>query len=426
MRLAGRLRAAARAPFAPAIAVLDRLSFARKFILVALLLAGPLATVAWLQASSATERIAFARRAARGARPPRAGDPVPRRGAAPPAARRRPRRRGGPARPRARPRRRRCRRRARENPYPRGPRARARPRLAGPRRGPRPVGPARADAPGAAGRAAHAALSRALLALLLTRIGSESSLILDPDPESYWLADAVVANIPELVDAVAQAGAAAIAGANLQAGPLAVLARDSAPPTSRRRPCAPPSARRAAPASRLPKPPPAPRWRALSTRSSASRGAWSSASRSSRAYPRQGPARSPPSPPTAWRRSPAWARSRRASSPSSRPSSRGASCASSASAGWAWPPPRARRWCSLGSWPPSTSRSPGGARPGAGRRARVGDAGALRRPESRTSSGSSPRLTGAPEASSWRCESSCGAPTSWPPSASSPPAPRTS
>ena len=52
----GRWLTAVRLPFVPAIAVMNRLNFARKFILVALLLAWPLTTIAYLQFTGATRR----------------------------------------------------------------------------------------------------------------------------------------------------------------------------------------------------------------------------------------------------------------------------------------------------------------------------------------------------------------------------------
>jgi signal transduction histidine kinase len=54
-----RLRLSPLVLFLPAIAVMNRLTFARKFILVGLLLSGPLAVILYLQFSSATERIEF-------------------------------------------------------------------------------------------------------------------------------------------------------------------------------------------------------------------------------------------------------------------------------------------------------------------------------------------------------------------------------
>jgi signal transduction histidine kinase len=56
-------------------------------------------------------------------------------------------------------------------------------------------------------RAPDAAIGRRLLALMLPRVANSSNLILDPDLETYWLIDAYVGKLPELAQAIAIAGA---------------------------------------------------------------------------------------------------------------------------------------------------------------------------------------------------------------------------
>ena len=73
-------------PFAPAIAVLNRLTFGRKFALIALLLSGPLAVLFFLQYSNSTEGIDFSARERVGIEYLRAGLRVSRRGPASPRA----------------------------------------------------------------------------------------------------------------------------------------------------------------------------------------------------------------------------------------------------------------------------------------------------------------------------------------------------
>ncbi len=56
-------------------------------------------------------------------------------------------------------------------------------------------------------RAPDPAIERRLLALMLPRVANSSNLILDPDLETYWLIDAYVGKLPDLAQAIATAGA---------------------------------------------------------------------------------------------------------------------------------------------------------------------------------------------------------------------------
>ena len=210
---------AARVLFVPAIAVMNRLSYARKFILIALLMTGPLATVAYLQSSSANERLVITQKE-------RAGVALlgPATDLAVAVERHRvltARLAVGALDLAAEQDRRDAAERA----------GRALDRIAALDRGAQAWDEVRRGweaaraAPPQGAEAAHATLASALLEALLARVGNESKLILDPGPDSYWLADALVVKIPELADTVARSTAAALSRAAPAAAAGQELAR---------------------------------------------------------------------------------------------------------------------------------------------------------------------------------------------------------
>lgn len=204
-----------RWPFLPAIAVLDRLTFARKFILIGVLLSGPLAVVGWLQHSAAAERIAFNARERMGiaylaqvgrflhaVQEHRVLEAAARAGLVD----------AGPALDRAA-------RRADAAAAAVGQVDAAygatlattaiwqATELAW-----RALGRAPADGDGRRD-AAHARVSAKVLELIVHQAGNYSNLILDPDLDSYWLMHALVLRLPELSETVSRATALALVNA---------------------------------------------------------------------------------------------------------------------------------------------------------------------------------------------------------------------
>jgi signal transduction histidine kinase len=213
-----RWRRVLRWPFLPAIAVLDRLTFARKFILIGLLLSCPLAVVGWLQHSAAAERIAFNARERMGiaylseVRPflhavqlHRVLVAADRAGVAD----------VGPARAQT----------VRQADAAAAAVARVDAAFGATlattatwqaaERAWRTLGQGRAGPPDQQD-AVHARVSAKVLALIVHQAGNYSNLILDPDLDSYWLMHALVLRLPELSETVSRATALALTHATAE------------------------------------------------------------------------------------------------------------------------------------------------------------------------------------------------------------------
>lgn len=212
----------------PAIAVLDRLDFARKFLLVALLVVAPVGTLVWLQASAASVRIENTRRARVGAAflegtgellsalhrhrvhaplarvaPAALPSPLPVKAAL-----------------------------DRIDALPAEARGLAEQIEGWPALRER-LEQVDALPPGAAREAALASAAHDLRLRLTARLGNASRLTLIPEPGSYWLADALLVELPALSETLADAGAAALsapdsAGAAVQRAAELVAARSLA------------------------------------------------------------------------------------------------------------------------------------------------------------------------------------------------------
>jgi signal transduction histidine kinase len=189
--------------FAPAVAIMGRLTFARKFIVVGLLLSGPLAFVVYLQASSAGERVEFNRRERLGvaylipvsellhqvqlhrlySRTAPDGSAARQAQAAADAA---------------------------------ATRVDALEGTTGALLGTRHEW---AAIRAAWRERAHERVGSRIVEHLLKRVGNYSNLILDPDLDSYWLMDAVVVKLPSIAETATRASVASL---GVQAGPREV------------------------------------------------------------------------------------------------------------------------------------------------------------------------------------------------------------
>ena len=218
-----------RVPFLPAIAVMNRLTFARKFMLIGALTSGPLAALAYLQYSSATERIEFNERERIGLtylaplsrflhqvqlhRVYSAAVTVREVSFVVP----------------------------RDRAQELASRAAAEVDALDDRYGSvlktAPAWRAARDAwnelvespaqDASAVEEAHGRLSRQLVDLTLHQVGNYSNLILDPDLDSYWLMDALVVKLPDLEETVSRATATLLsARRGSMSAPVVPLAAD--------------------------------------------------------------------------------------------------------------------------------------------------------------------------------------------------------
>ncbi len=204
-----------RWPFLPAIAVLDRLTFARKFILIGVLLSGPLAVVGWLQHSAAAERIAFNARERMGiaylaqvgrflhaVQEHRVLEAAARAGLVD----------AGPALDRAARRADAAAAAVGQVDAAYGATLATTATWQATELAWRALGRAPADGDGRRD-AAHARVSAKVLELIVHQAGNYSNLILDPDLDSYWLMHALVLRLPELSETVSRATALALVNA---------------------------------------------------------------------------------------------------------------------------------------------------------------------------------------------------------------------
>src|SRR5262249_42977739 len=64
--------------------------------------------------------------------------------------------------------------------------------------------------------AAHADLSAATIDWIVNQIGNNSNLILDPDLDSYWLMDSLIAKLPAIADSLSAAAARSMRGGDAE------------------------------------------------------------------------------------------------------------------------------------------------------------------------------------------------------------------